>query len=124
MSNANQRNFNGSTATLAATSLGKITSIDITAGGAKINVFEPGDLAILYELGTLDFSLNLGLKGTAVPTQGSTGALVITLGNGAALPVGPSGLVWQVGKYTLKGQQEGMWEGTVELWPTDPPSTT
>ena len=116
----NQRNFNGTTLSLGNTSQGKIYGMDISAGGAKINVFEPGDVARLYELGTPDLSLNITLRGTAVPTQGSTGTLSITLGNGNTLTVGNSSCLWQCGKYTLKGQFEGMWEGTAEYWPTTP----
>lgn len=117
---SNQRNFNGTTLSLGNTSQGKIMSLSISVGGAKIDVFEPGDIARLYELGTPDLSLEVGLRGTSVPVQGATGTLSVTLGNGNSLAVGNSACLWQCGKTSLKGQYEGMWEGTAEYWPTTP----
>ena len=122
--NTSQRNFNTSSLTLNSVSQGKITSIRVNCGGAKINVFEPGDLCILYELGTTDFSIEIGLKGASSPTLGASGPLAITLGNGSALAVGQGDRESQCGKTTVSGQQEGMWEGTAEYWPSTTATTT
>ena len=117
---SNQRNFNGTSLLLGGNTQGKIYGMQIMAGGAKIDVFMPGDLARLYELGTPDFGISVDLRGAASPAQGATGNMAITLANAAALTVGNSGLLWQCGKTTVRGQYEGFWEGTAEYWPTTP----
>ena len=111
-----QRNFNNSTATLGGTSQGKVTKIQLNANGAKIDVFEPGDLCKLYELGTKDYTVSLSLAGSTPPTLGATGALAITKGDSTTLTV--PAVPFQCMSVTTSGSQDGKWEGTAEYAPT------
>ncbi|MGD0781223.1 MAG: hypothetical protein ABSA30_00025 [Candidatus Aminicenantales bacterium] len=114
---SNQRNFNGSTFLLGNSTQGKITKIEITQGGEKVPVYEPGDLCKLFELGIPDFGLSIGLAGTTAPTQGASGVPSITLGNGNSLTL-PTNSPFQCMKVSLSGQTDGAWSGTAEYAPT------
>jgi hypothetical protein len=112
-----QRNFNGTTFALGNTSQGKIISMQITIGGAKIDVYEPGDLVRLMELGIPTQAITIGLRGTdSQPVQGAKGSPVITLGSGSALTVANTS--WMCMGTNLSGREDGAWEGSAEYSPT------
>ena len=112
-----QRNFNGTTFALGNATQGKITSMQINQGCAKIDVYEPGDVVRLFELGVPTASVSIGLRcgNAAAPTLGATGASTITLGSGNTLSI--PGANWQCQGVNRSGREDGPWEGTAEYNP-------
>lgn len=121
MSNPTQRNFNGTTFTLGGTTQGFITGLTVNRGGAKIDVYQPGDLLRLFELGIPVASISISLRGIGTqPTLGASGAPAVALGNGNTLTI--PGTDWQTMSVNFSGREDGAWEGTAEYGPC--PSTT
>ncbi len=113
-----QRNFNGTTFSLGSASQGAIISMQIELGGAVIDVYSPGDLLRLMELGVPTASISIGLRGisqTNVPAQGAVGAPAITLGNTASYTI--AGANWQCMAVSWSGKEDGAWEGTAKYAP-------
>ncbi len=118
MSATSQRNFNGTTLSLGSAAQGQIISMQIEQGGAVIDVYQPGDVVRLMELGIPTAKISVGLRGIAgtnAPVLGAVGAPTITLGNTATLTI--PGANWQTMSVSYSGKEDGAWEGSASYSP-------